>query len=58
MAGEMVLVIEDDPTMLRGVADSFRFKGYDVRTATDGVAGLEAALDLRPELRVLDIMLP
>jgi len=58
MAAETVLIIEDDPTMLRGLKDNFEFKGYYVRTAADGEKGLEAALDLKPDLIVLDIMLP
>jgi two-component system, OmpR family, alkaline phosphatase synthesis response regulator PhoP len=58
MTGETVLIIEDDPTLLRALADNFRFKGAEVRTASDGDQGLEAALELRPDLIVLDIMLP
>ena len=44
MAEETVLIIEDDPTMLRGLRDNFEFKEYRVRTAADGEQGLEAAL--------------
>ena len=33
---ETVLIIEDDPTMLRGLKDNFEFKGYSVVTANDG----------------------
>jgi len=55
---EKVLIIEDDPTMLRGLKDNFEFKGYKVVTASDGEKGLEAALNARPDLILLDIMLP
>jgi len=55
---ETILIIEDDATMLRGLKDNFEFDGYTVRTASDGEAGLNAALDGRPDLIVLDIMLP
>ncbi len=58
MTGETVLIIEDDTTMLRGLKDNFEFKGYDVRTAVDGEAGLNTALETRPDLIILDIMLP
>ena len=58
MAGETVLVIEDDATMLRGLKDNFRYEGYRVITAEDGQKGLEAALSVKPDLIVLDIMLP
>ena len=55
---EIVLIIEDDPTMLRGLKDNFEFKGYKVLTASDGEKGLEAALNAKPNLILLDIMLP
>jgi DNA-binding response OmpR family regulator len=58
MAAETVLIIEDDPTMLRGLKDNFEFAGYCVNTAIDGEKGLEAVLKHRPDLIVLDIMLP
>ena len=58
MMPETVLIIEDDPTMLRGLKDNFEFKGYRVKTATDGEQGLEAALDATLDLVILDIMLP
>jgi DNA-binding response OmpR family regulator len=55
---ETVLIIEDDATMLRGLKDNFEFSGYQVLTAADGEAGLNAALNHKPDLIVLDIMLP
>jgi DNA-binding response OmpR family regulator len=55
---ETILIIEDDATMLRGLKDNFEFKGYRVLTAGDGEKGLEKALSGRPDLIVLDIMLP
>ena len=53
-----VLIVEDDPAMLRGLKDNFEFEGYKVVTATDGDAGLKAALGARPDLIILDVMLP
>ena len=58
MAGDCILVIEDDPTMLRALKDNFEFAGYCVRTAADGEAGLQAAVQDEADLIVLDIMLP
>ena len=58
MAGHTVLIIEDDPTLLRGLTDNFRSRGFNVRTATDGRQGLDEALEYHPELILLDIMLP
>jgi DNA-binding response OmpR family regulator len=55
---ETILIIEDDATMLRGLKDNFEFKGYCVLTAADGEAGLNTALDKKPDLIILDIMLP
>jgi DNA-binding response OmpR family regulator len=55
---QTVLIIEDDPTMLIGLKDNFEFKGYKVVTAADGEKGLKAALNARPDLIILDIMLP
>jgi DNA-binding response OmpR family regulator len=55
---DTILIIEDDPTMLRGLKDNFEFKGYKVVTASDGEKGLEAALNAKPDLIILDIMLP
>ncbi|MHC4434516.1 MAG: response regulator transcription factor [Planctomycetota bacterium] len=55
---ETILIVEDDATMLRGLKDNFEFKGYRVLTAADGEDGLEAALSHKPDLIVLDIMLP
>src|SRR3984885_13927794 len=55
---ETVLIVEDDPVMLRGLKDNFEFDGYHVQTACDGDAGLKLALAIQPALIVLDLMLP
>ena len=54
----MVLAIEDDPAILRGLADNLRFEGYDVITASDGETGYHLQKERRPDLIVLDLMLP
>ncbi len=53
-----VLVIEDDPAIMFGLRDNLEMTGYAVRTAVDGELGLELARKERPDLIVLDIMLP
>jgi DNA-binding response OmpR family regulator len=53
-----VLIVEDDPVMLRGLKDNFSMEGYSVRTASDGERGLEMALGAPPDLLILDLMLP
>ena len=55
---ETILIIEDDAVMLRGLKDNFEFKGYGVLTAADGEEGLNTALNKKPDLILLDIMLP
>jgi len=55
---ETVLIIEDDSSMLRGLKDNFAYVGYNVLAASDGEKGLNAALDAKPDLIILDIMLP
>jgi DNA-binding response OmpR family regulator len=52
-----ILVIEDDAQILRILELELTHEGYDVETATDGLAGLERALKA-PDLVVLDLMLP
>jgi DNA-binding response OmpR family regulator len=58
MKDEGVLIIEDDPTLLRVLKDNFEYEGYRVSTAADGEKGLSAAIDGKPDLIILDIMLP
>jgi two-component system, OmpR family, response regulator len=53
-----LLVVEDDPNILELLSASLRFAGFDVSTATSGSAAVNAAKDRRPDLVVLDIMLP
>src|SRR5947208_710654 len=55
---ETVLLIEDNAAMLRGLKDSFAAEGYRVATAIDGEQGLDVALSIRPDLVILDLMLP
>lgn len=53
-----VLIVEDDPAILRGLADNVRFESYEVFTATDGETGYRLARDKSPDVIVLDLMLP
>jgi len=54
----LVLVVEDEKTILQGLRDNLEFEGYEVFTALDGVAGLEQIRKHDPHLIVLDLMLP
>ena len=53
-----ILIVEDEPALIRGLKDTFLSKGYEVLTAADGEAGLKLALSAAPDLILLDIMLP
>jgi two-component system alkaline phosphatase synthesis response regulator PhoP len=53
-----ILIVEDEPDMVLGLKDNFEFEGYEVLTASDGAAGLERARQHKPDLVILDIMLP
>ena len=53
-----ILIVEDEPALMRGLKDSFSAKGYEVLAATDGAKGMELALSAFPDLILLDIMLP
>jgi DNA-binding response OmpR family regulator len=53
-----LLVVEDDPAILRGLADNLRFESYDVVTATDGETAYRLMHERKPDLIVLDLMLP
>lgn len=53
-----ILIIEDDPALIRGLTDNFEHSGYTVHHASNGDSACEMALALRPDLILLDIMLP
>ena len=53
-----LLVIEDDEKILEAISEYFSRAGYEVRTAEDGLSGVQSALNDRPDAIVLDLMLP
>lgn len=55
---DMILVVEDDRALRKGLAMNLRLQGYEVLTASDGDEGMRMAFDSRPDLIVLDIMMP
>lgn len=55
---EKVLVVEDEPALLETLAYNLRRQGYEVHTAADGPAALALARRVRPDLLILDVMLP
>ena len=53
-----ILLIDDEPAILEICCDYLKASGYDVVTAKDGLQGLSAALREKPDLIVLDLILP
>lgn len=58
MANETILIIEDEQTLANNLADKLRAEGYNVSIAVDGEAGWDKVRAEKPNLLVLDIMLP
>ena len=58
MANSKILVVEDSPTYLRNIVDFLQGNKYDVITAVDGEEALAKAVQKKPDLIVLDVILP
>ncbi|MBI4259408.1 MAG: response regulator [Actinobacteria bacterium] len=55
---ENILVVDDDPDIARYVEVNLRSAGYEVSVASDGEQALDRAFDIRPDLVLLDVMMP
>ena len=53
-----ILIVDDEPEMVRGLEDNLRFEGYQTIAASDGKRGLALALSEAPDLILLDVMMP
>jgi two-component system KDP operon response regulator KdpE len=53
-----VLVVEDDRSLVRALANNLRVRGYTVDVATDGATAVKRAADKRPDLVIVDLGLP
>ncbi|MCU1499042.1 MAG: response regulator with CheY-like receiver domain and winged-helix DNA-binding domain [Acidimicrobiales bacterium] len=58
MTPTVVLVVDDDPVILKLLTVNFELEGYEVCTATQGAEALEVAAERRPDVIVSDIMMP
>jgi two-component system alkaline phosphatase synthesis response regulator PhoP len=58
MSDHRILIIEDEPDLLSGLELNIKAEGFDVLTATRGDTGVSLALSERPDLVLLDVMLP
>ena len=53
-----ILIVEDEPNMLKGLKDNLEFEGYETDTASDGKMGLDKIINNSFDLILLDVMLP
>ena len=58
MSKKYVLIVDDDPDLVETVAMMLESKGYEVGKAYDGIEGEESIKQRRPDLVVLDVMMP
>lgn len=53
-----ILVVEDEKPIRSAIVDKLRREGHEVEEASDGMEGLEKALSIKPDMVVLDIVMP
>ena len=53
-----ILFVEDEPTLQKTLGDVLAKEGYDIKTASDGEEGLALAKKFKPDLMLLDLILP
>jgi len=53
-----VLIIDDEPSVRRALQRAFKAKGHEVHTAVDGIDGEEVWLKERPQIVILDVLMP
>ncbi len=58
MAKKYVLIVDDDPDLVETVGMLLESKGYEVGKAYDGIEGEESIKNRRPDVLVLDVMMP
>jgi DNA-binding response OmpR family regulator len=58
MAGKYILIVDDDPDLVETVSMMLESKGYEVGKAYDGIEGEEAIKKRRPDVLILDVMMP
>lgn len=58
MAGRRVLIVDDEPYLVRSLSFVLRKEGYEVETASDGEEGLAKFESFRPDVVFLDLMMP
>jgi DNA-binding response OmpR family regulator len=53
-----ILIAEDEPSLVFTLRDTLESEGYDVHVVEDGLLAMESVLDVKPDLLILDLMLP
>src|SRR3989475_9158245 len=53
-----ILIVDDEPEIVRGLEDNLRFEGYETTATTNGEEGLARAVSEAPDLILLDVMMP
>jgi len=57
-SAKSILVVEDEPSLLKLLKEMYQSKGFNVLSAIDGAEGIKIALKEHPDLIVLDLLLP
>ena len=58
MQDKKILVVDDEPNILRSLTYILNKEGYDVSTAEDGAEAMDMIRDSKPHLMILDVMMP
>jgi DNA-binding response OmpR family regulator len=53
-----ILIVDDEPSIVLAVKDEMVFEGFEVDSAADGPSGLQRARESRPDVLLVDLMLP
>lgn len=53
-----ILVVDDDPVQIRLLSDTLTGKGYEVLSSVEAAKGLQMAMDIAPDMIILDVMMP
>jgi DNA-binding response OmpR family regulator len=57
-ARRRILIVEDEPDLVRGLRDALEFEGFEIMAANRGAEGVQMARERAPDLVLLDLMLP